>query len=96
MPRGNRLNISRRNLIRGALAATGADFRVDRDVVAVRCDRAGRAKIEAAVTADDPGTRMGAEILGEGDVARLVERAGEIARLEHGAQHRGGIARVGV
>ena len=38
---------------------------------------------------------MRAEIFGEGDVARLVEAADEVARLEHGAQHRGRIVRVG-
>ena len=80
---------------RGALAAAGADLRVDRDVIAGRRDRAGRAEIEAAVAADDLRARMRAEILGEGDVARLVEGADEIARLQHGAQHRGRIARIG-
>ena len=38
---------------------------------------------------------MRAQILGKCDVARLVECAGEIARLEHRAQHRGRIARIG-
>ena len=38
---------------------------------------------------------MRAQIFGECNVARLVEGADEIARLEHRAQHRGGIARIG-
>ena len=38
---------------------------------------------------------MCAQILGEGDVARLVEGAGEIARLEHGAHDGSRIARIG-
>ena len=38
---------------------------------------------------------MGAEILGEGDVARPVEAADEIARLEHSAEHGSRIARIG-
>ena len=79
----------------GALAAAGADMGVDRHVVAGGRDRAGRAEVEAAVAADDAGARMRADVLGEGDVARLVEGADEIARLEHRAQHRGRIARIG-
>ena len=38
---------------------------------------------------------MGAEILGEGDIARLVETADEVARLEHRLEHGGGIAGIG-
>ena len=38
---------------------------------------------------------MRAEILGERDVARLVEGADEIARLQHRAQHRRRIAGIG-
>ena len=38
---------------------------------------------------------MGAEILGEGDVARLVEAADEVARLEHRREHGGRIAGIG-
>ena len=34
---------------RGALAASGADFRADPDVIAVRCDRTRRAEVEAAM-----------------------------------------------
>ena len=37
---------------------------------------------------------MRAQILGEINVARLVECLGEIARLEHRAQHHRGIARI--
>jgi hypothetical protein len=40
---------------RGALSAAGAYLCVDGDVVAVWRDRAGRAQIETAVAADDPG-----------------------------------------
>ena len=38
---------------------------------------------------------MRAQIFGEGDIARLVEGAGEVARLQHRAQHRGRVARIG-
>src|SRR6266849_6671614 len=38
---------------------------------------------------------MGAEFRGEIDVSRLVEASDEIARLEHGAQHRRRLARIG-
>ena len=37
---------------------------------------------------------MRAQVFGEGDVARLVEAADEIARLKHDAQHRCGVFRV--
>ena len=37
----------------GALAAAGADLRIDRDMIAGGRDRAGRAEVEAAVAADD-------------------------------------------
>ena len=80
---------------RGALAAAGANLRIDRDVIAGRRDRAGRTEIEAAAAADDLGTRMRAQVLGEGDIARLVEGADEVARLEHRAQHRRRIAGIG-
>ena len=46
----------------GALAAAGADMRVDRDVIAGGRDRAGRAEIEAARAADDLRARMRAEV----------------------------------
>ena len=38
---------------------------------------------------------MRAEAFGEGDIARLVERAGEIARFQDSAQQGGGIAGIG-
>ncbi len=79
----------------GALSAAGADMRVDRHVIAGGRDRAGRAEIEAAGAADDVGARMRAEVLGEGDVARLVEGADEVARLEHRLEHRGRVAGIG-
>ncbi len=78
-----------------ALAAAGADQRIDRNMIAIGRNRAGRTQIEAAAAADDLGARMRAEIFGENNVARLVEGADEIARLEHDAQHRGRIARIG-
>jgi hypothetical protein len=58
-------------------------------------DRARRAEVEAAVTTHDLGARVRADVGGELDIARLVERAGEVARLEHGAQHGRGIGGVG-
>ncbi len=80
---------------RGALPATRADMLVDGDVIAGRRDRAGRAEIEAARAADDARARMRAEIRGEGDIARLVERADEVARREHRLEHGGAVAGVG-
>ena len=38
---------------------------------------------------------MGAELGGEGDVARLVESADEIARLEHRSEHGRAVAGIG-
>ncbi len=49
----------------GALAAAGANLRIDRHMIAVRRDGAGRTEIEAAAAADDLGARMRAQILGE-------------------------------
>ena len=54
-------NVSRRQRVsgrtgrtnRGALAAAGADLVVDHNVIAVRRNSAGRAKVEASVTAND-------------------------------------------
>ena len=57
----------------GALAAAGAYVGVDRHVIAGRRDGAGRTKVQAARAADDLRARMRAELLAEGDVARLVE-----------------------
>ena len=79
----------------GALAAAGADLRIDADMIASRRDRAGRAQVETAAAADDLRARMRAQIGVEIDVARLVERAAQIARLEDSAQHRRRIGRVG-
>jgi hypothetical protein len=64
-------------------------------MIARRRDGAGRAKIEATGAADDPGTRMSTELFGECNVARLVEGADQIARLEHRFEHCCWIARVG-
>ena len=79
----------------GALAAPGADVRIDCHMVAGRRDRAGGAEIEAARAAHDLGARMGAQRRVEGDIARLLEGADEIARLQYGLQHRGWIAGIG-
>ena len=79
----------------GALAAAGANCASIAHMIAVGRDRAGRTEIEAAAAADDLGARMRAQVLAEIDVARLVEVADEIARLEHGAQDRRRIAGIG-
>ena len=79
---------------RSALAAAGTDRRVDRDMVAGGGDGAGRAEIEAAPAADDLRARMGAQVIGEIDVARLVEIPDEIARAQHRPQHRRRIAGI--
>ena len=79
----------------GALAAAGADIRIDLNVVAVRRDGAGRAKIEAAAATDDARARMRAKVFGKLDVARLVESAGEIARAQDRFQNCRRIAGVG-
>ena len=47
------------------------------------------------MAADDLRARMRAQVFGEGDVARLVEGADQVAGLEHRAQHRGGIGGIG-
>src|SRR5260370_21230389 len=64
-------------------------------MIARRRDGARGAKIEAAIAADDPRARVDAEILGKGNVARLVESADEMACLEHWPKHAGGIAGIG-
>ena len=79
----------------GALAAAGADMRVDGDMIAGGRNRAGRAEIETAPAADDLRARMRAQVFREIDVARLVERAGQVARFEHGAKNGGRIAGIG-
>ena len=79
----------------GALAAARADMGVDGDMIARGRDRAGRAEIEAAAAADDLGTRMRAKILGELDVARFVEGADEVPRLQRCTQHRSRITGIG-
>ena len=43
--------------------------------IAVGDDGAGRAKIETAPAADDVRARMGTQVIGEVDVARLIENA---------------------
>src|SRR5262249_49118178 len=78
-----------------ALAASGADLLVDSDMIARRRDGARRTQIEAAAAADDPGTRMGAEIGRERDIARLGEPADEITGAQDGIKHRRAVARIG-
>ncbi len=94
---GCRQSVSRRAGRAGgsALAAAGADEAVDGDMIAIRCDRPGRAEIEAAAAADNLGARMRAQVLGVGDVARLVETAGQVARLQYHTQHRRRVAGIG-
>src|SRR4029077_7998534 len=79
---------------RGALAASRADPGVDFDVIAIRCDRPGRAKVETAVTTGQLRARMDADFCAEIHIFRLVEAADKIARLEHRTQHCGRISRV--
>ena len=67
----------------GALPASRADMRVNGDVIAGGRNGAGRAEIETAPAADDLRARMRAQVFREIDVARLVERAGQVARFEH-------------
>ncbi len=80
---------------RRALSAARADISVDRDMIARGRDGPCRAEIEAAGAADNARARMGAQILCEGDVARLIETADEVARLEHRLEHGRWIAGVG-
>ena len=80
---------------RRALSAARADICIDHNVIAGRCDRSGWAEVEAARAADDLRARVGAEIVGEGDVARLVEAADEISCLEHRLDHGRRIAGIG-
>ena len=63
---------------RGTTAAAGADIGIDRDMIACRRDRTGRAEVETARAAGNARPRMGAEIGGEIDVARLVELTDEV------------------
>src|SRR6476469_1415634 len=80
---------------RGTLTATGADMSIDGDVVTGRGDCTGRTKIETAAAANNSGTRVCTQIFAEGYIARLVERAGEVACLQYDTQNRRRIARVG-
>src|SRR5262245_4205207 len=68
---------------RGTLTATGADVSIDGDVITGRGDCACRTKIETATAANNSGTRVCTQIFAEGYIARLVERAGEVARLQY-------------
>ncbi len=77
------------------LPAACADARIDRDMVTVGRDCAGRAKIKTTATADDVGARMRAEVGREVHIERLVELTDEIARLQHGAQDGGSVGGIG-
>jgi hypothetical protein len=90
-----RVGSSTRRAHRGALAAPGAHVGIDGNMVSGGRDRTGGAEVEAAAAADNARARMRAELLREFDVARLVERADEIARLEHGAQRARRVLGVG-
>ena len=76
-------------------AAAGADVGVDRDMVAVGRDRTGRALLEAARAARPPRAGMRAELGRERDVARLLELADQLHRVEQRALHVGGVPWVG-
>jgi hypothetical protein len=65
------------------LAASGAKLGVDVDMVAIRSDRTCRAKIKAAPAAHYLRSRVGAEVIREFDIARLVEISDEIACSQH-------------
>ena len=95
--------ILRRNRVGGragraggrALAAAGADVRIDRHVIPGRRDRRRRTEIEAARAAGALRAGMRAQRSVVGDVTRLLEGADEVARPEDRLQHRGGIAGIG-
>src|SRR5437588_11677821 len=70
-------------------------MRIDGDVIARGRNGASRAEVEAAPASDNAGPRMRAELGSEGDIARLVESADEIARFENRLEHAGGIAGIG-
>ena len=93
--RGHRVTGGAGRADRSALAAAGADCGVDCDTVAVGSDGPRRAEIETPPAADDVRARMGAEVIGEIDVARLVEISDEIAGAQHRPEHRRRIAGVG-
>ena len=93
--RRERVSCGARRAHRRALAAPGADMGIDGNVVAGGRDGAGRAQVETAGAAGDAGARMGAQALGEGDEARLVELADEVRGLEQEPLHRRRVARVG-
>ena len=69
-------------------------MRVNGDMIAGGRNGAGRAEIETAPAADDLRARMRAQVFREIDVARLVERAGQVARFEHGPKNGGRIAGI--
>jgi len=92
--RRQRVGSGARRACGGALAAPGADIRVDCDMIAVGRNRAGRAEIETAPAADDLRPRMRAQVFREIDIAWLVECAGQVARFEHCPKDGGRIAGI--
>ena len=70
---------SARRTGRRAAAAAGAHFGVDCDVVAVSLYRPCRAQVEAPRAAGDARSRMGAQIGGKIDEARLFELANQVS-----------------
>ena len=68
---------------------------VDRDVVTGRSNCASRAEIETAAAANDLRARMCTQIFAESYVTRFVKGPGEVARLQHRAQNRCSIPRIG-
>ena len=67
----------------GAGAATHAQVRLDRDVVAVGSDRPGGADLDARVAALYVGAAVGAELLAVGEVLGLLELPDRFAQLRH-------------
>ena len=78
-----------------AAAATGADELVDFDVVAGRCDGAGRTEVDARGAAGRGVAAVDANGWVIGDINGLLELADHLDQLEHGPLDRGGIAGVG-
>ena len=80
---------------RRALAAARADIGVDRDVISRRRDGARRTKVETAGATGTLRSRVGAQPCLEVDVARFLEGADEISRLEDSLKHRSRTAGIG-
>ena len=76
------------------MSAAGTDIGVDGDMIAGGRDRAGRAEIEAA-RAPTIFEREWAQRSAVNAVARLIETADQVARLQHGLEDGRGIAGIG-